>query len=67
MIRAFTECTKGLKIRGINPPFHLIDNETSAALKVTMTTMNIKYQLTPPSNRIEKNAERKLKPSKATS
>ena len=37
-----------------------MDNEASTALNLTMTTMNIKYQLFPPSNHISKNAERAI-------
>ena len=57
MIRYFTELTKYLKSRGINPGFHFMDNEASTALNMTMITMNIKYQLVPPSNHIANNAE----------
>ena len=35
-----------------------MDNEVSTALKLTMTTMNLKYQLVPPSNHISNNVER---------
>ena len=35
-----------------------MDNEVSTALKLTMTTMNLKYQLVPPSNHRANNAER---------
>ena len=37
-----------------------MDNEASNALKMTMTSMNIKYQLVPPSNNRVKNAERTI-------
>ena len=57
MIRSFTSLTKDLKSRGIHPGFHSMDNEASTALKLTMTTMNIKYQLVPPSNHRENNEE----------
>ena len=40
---SFTSFTEDLKIRGINPGFHFMDNEASTALKMTMTSMNIKY------------------------
>ena len=50
MIRAFTSLTENLQILGINPGLHFINNEASTDLKLTMTTMNIKYQLVPPSN-----------------
>ena len=58
MIRAFTELTGHLKRRRIIPGFHFMDNEASTYLKTTMITMDIKYQLVPPSNHREKNAER---------
>ena len=35
-----------------------MDNEVSNALNLTMNTMNLKYQLIPPSNNRAKNAER---------
>ena len=60
MIWYFTELTEYLKIRRINPGFHFIDNEASTYLKMTITTMGIKYQLFPPSNHIETNAEREI-------
>ena len=50
IILAFIESTEDSKICGINPGLHLIDNEASISLNMTMTTMNIKYQLVPPSN-----------------
>ena len=56
MMRAFTSLTEDLKSRGIHPGFHYMDNES--ALKLNMITTNIKYQLVPPSNHIENNAER---------
>ena len=60
IIRAFTSLTKDLKIRGIHPGFYFIDNKESTALKLTMTTMNIKYHLVPLSNHRAKNAERAI-------
>ena len=42
MLRDFTSLTKELKIQGINPGFHFMDNEASTALNMTMTKMNIK-------------------------
>ena len=56
MIRAFTELTEYFKGHVINPGFHFIDNEASTAFKMTMTNMNIKYQLVNPSNHIENNS-----------
>ena len=60
MIRPFTELTKDLKIRGINPGFHFIGNEASTALKIATTTMNINYQLVLPSKHRTKIAEREI-------
>ena len=37
-----------------------MDNEASTALKMTMTSMNINYQLAPPRNHISNNAERAI-------
>ena len=56
MIRSFTYLTGYLKIRGINPGFHFMENEASTDLKMTMTSMKINYQLVPPSNRRANNA-----------
>ena len=58
IIRAFTSLTEDFKSQGIHKGFHFMDNEASTSLKLTMTTMNIKYQLVPPSNHISNNAER---------
>ena len=57
-IRPFTPLTEYFKIRGINPGFHFMNNEASTALKMTIASMNITYQLVPPSNHRAKNAER---------
>ena len=61
MIKAFTELTEDLKIYRINPCLHFIDNEASIALRMKMTSMNIKYQLFTPSNNIANNSERAIK------
>ena len=58
MIRALTELTEYLKRHGINPGFHLMENEASTTLKMEMTTVNIKYQLAPPSNHRTNNTDR---------
>ena len=42
MIGAITSLTEELKIQGINPCFHFMDNKASTALNLTMETMNIK-------------------------
>ena len=47
MIQAFTELTKNFKSCIINPLLHFMENEASTAFKMTMTTMEIKYQLVP--------------------
>ena len=60
MIRDFTALTEDLKIRRINPGFHFMDNEASTDLMMTMTSMNIKYQLVTPSNHRENNTEREI-------
>ena len=60
MIRAFTSLTEDLKIWGINPGFHFMDNEAYTALKLTMTSMNIRYQLVPPSNHRSNHSERAI-------
>ena len=60
MIISFTSLTEDLKSQGINPGFHFMDSEEYTTLKLIMTTMNIKYQLVPPSNHRENNAEREV-------
>ena len=57
MIRDFTEFTTDLKIRGINPGFHIMKNEAPTALENYMTTMDTKYQLVLLSNQIYNNTE----------
>ena len=57
MIRDFIEFTTDLKIHGINQCFHFMDNESSTALKMEMTIMDINYKLVPPSNHREKYRE----------
>ena len=56
MKRDFTDLNEDVKIRGINTGFHFMDNEAYKALNMKMTSMNIKYQLVPPSNHIANNA-----------
>ena len=60
MVRDFIELTEDFKSCGINPGFHLMDNDASTALKTTMISMNIKYQLVPTSNHRANNAERAI-------
>ena len=60
MIRAFITLTEDLKSRAINPRLHFMDNEELKALKTTMTTMGIKYQLSPPQEITEKNSDRDI-------
>ena len=60
MIKYFTPLTEDLKIWWINPGFHLMENEASTALKMTMTSMKTKYQLVTPSNHRAKNADRAI-------
>ena len=60
MIQNFTELTEDLKSRRINPGFHLMDNEAYTSLNIKMTSMNINYQLVPPSNHRSNNTERAI-------
>ena len=60
IIRFFTSLTEDLKIQGIKPGFHFMDNKASTALKMNITTNNSKYQLVPPSNHRANNAERAI-------
>ena len=57
IIKAFTSLTEYLKSRGINPVLHFMYNEVSTALNITITSINIKYQLVPPSNHRKNNSE----------
>ena len=41
MIRELIEFTKDLKKSGLNPGFHVMDNEASTAIKNKMTSMEI--------------------------
>ena len=60
MIRAFKELTTDLKSRWFDPGFHIMDNETWTVFKKSMSTMDIKYQLVPPSNHRVKNPYRSI-------
>ena len=60
MIRAFTKLTEDSRRRGINPGFYFMFNEASTALNMTMNSMNINYQLVPPSNHRANNVERAI-------
>ena len=60
MIRALISLTEYLKISVFNPGFHFMDNVSYTSLNMTMTSMNIKCQLVPPSNHREKNADREI-------
>ena len=67
MIRSFTEQTEYFKSSEINPEFNFIDNEAPTAFKMTMVTMDIKYQLVPPSILIATMQRETYRPSKNTS
>ena len=60
ILRASIDLTEDLKRRGINLGFHFMDNEAYTALKMTMTSMNIKYQLVLPRNHRSNNTERSI-------
>ena len=60
IILDFIELTTDLKTRRINPGFHFMENEESTDLKMTITTMNIKYQLVPPINHRVNNSKRSI-------
>ena len=64
IIHAFSELTTDLKTSGFNQIFHVIDNKASTALKNTMTTMDINYQLVPPGNHGANNKERYIQTQK---
>ena len=60
IILDFTSLTEYLKSGGIHPGFHFIENEASTALKLTMMTNNIKYQLFPTTNHRANNGDRSI-------
>ena len=60
MIRAFTDLTADLKSRERNQGFNLMHIVASTALKMIITTMDIKYKLVPPSNHRSNNSERSI-------
>ena len=60
MIKAFTELTEDFRSRGINPGFHFMDNEAYTYLNITITSMNIKYQLVHTSIHRANNSEREI-------
>ena len=60
MVQVFTEITEDLKSCGINPGFRFMDNEASTSLKMTMTNMDIKYQIVLPNSHRENNTERAI-------
>ena len=60
MIRAFAELIKDLTSRGISPGVHFMENEASTALKMEMTTMDIKYQLVTQNIHRAKNAQKSI-------
>ena len=60
MIRAFIELIEVLKTRGINPESHFMANAASTPFKMTMTTMDIQYQLVPPRYHRENNTEKSI-------
>ena len=41
IMRAFTKLTTDLKTHGLNPGFHVMDNEASTTLKNKMPNMDI--------------------------
>ena len=60
MIPVFTDLTEDFKRCVINPGLPFMDSESHSALKTTINSMNIKYQLVPPSNHIANNTEREI-------
>ena len=56
MICAFTSLTKYLKSHGIIPGLQFMDNKASIAFNMEMTTIDVSYQLVPPSNHRANNA-----------
>ena len=60
MIIALTSLTEDLKIHGTNPGFHFMENGASTSLNMTMTSMNINYQLVSPRNHRAKNEKRAI-------
>eukprot|EP00978_Attheya_sp_CCMP212_P013058 scaffold32606_cov75-Attheya_sp.AAC.1 len=60
MVRVFTELADYLTTRGFKPQYQVLDNEASKALKKAITGQNITYQLAPPGNHRQNNAERAI-------
>ena len=67
MIRAVTELTTELKTCVIDLGFYVMVNEAPTALKMTTATMYINYQLSPPINHMENNADREIQTLKTIS
>ena len=60
MIEDFTEFRTDIKIHGINPVLHFIDNEALTEFKMSITTMDVNWQLVPPINHSSDNAKRSM-------
>ena len=54
MIIYLTSLTEDLKSGGLHPGLHFMDNEAYTALNLIMMTMDIKYELVPLSNHIDR-------------
>jgi len=60
MVKVFTELADYLTTRGFKPQYQVLDNEASKALKKAIVGQNITYQLAPPGNHRQNNAERAI-------
>ena len=57
MVKSFNELTIDLKTDGLNPGFHVLDNEASTSPKNITTFMDIKYQLFTPGDQRDNSTE----------
>ena len=64
-LRVYNEIMEDLKLKGLKPTYHRLDNEASKAYKAAITQHDITYQLVPPGNKETNNAERAIQIWKA--
>jgi hypothetical protein len=58
MIRTYQTLVERLRVAGIAPKEHILDNECSADFKAAITTNNMTYQLVPPHHHQRNKAEK---------
>lgn len=57
MLWVYNETYEEMTAKGLQPRFHILDNEASTKLKQAITANNLKYQLVPPGNHRVNNAD----------